>query len=109
MTVNAPATNMFSKKKEEPKRDEKKEKMKRDLFGGIEATKDDSDDEKKKEPEKVEIVNEMNLLDFDSGPSTTPSNNIGGGAVDLLGGSTNDANQGVVDLLGSMGSTNQMS
>ena len=68
-----PATSSTAPKKAEPAKpyvDEKKEKMKNALFSGISAKKDsdDSDDDKKKE-EKLEPAGEVNLLDFDSGPS----------------------------------------
>ena len=48
--------------------------MKSALFSGISAKKDDSSDdekekEKKKEEAQPEPVNEINLLDMDSGPS----------------------------------------
>ena len=52
--------------------------MKSALFSGISAKKDDSSDdekekEKKKEEAQPEPVNEINLLDMDSGPSQEPA------------------------------------
>jgi len=65
-----------SNKKAEPAKpyvDEKKEKMKTALFSGISARRDsdDSDDEAKAKPQEVsqEPAGEVNLLDFDSGPT----------------------------------------
>lgn len=70
LSSNAGSTSNQKKEAAKPKVDDKKEKLKNALFTGISATQkedDDSDDEKKKKEE--EPAGEVNLLDFDSGPS----------------------------------------
>lgn len=65
-------TTSTTQKKSEPAKpyvDEKKEKMKNALFSGITAKKDSDDSEEDKQKDKVEPAGEVNLLDFDSGPT----------------------------------------
>lgn len=84
------------RKKSPPKPvvDERKEQMKRDLFSGVSAAKssDSDDDDKPAATTAAPATNtEVNLLDFDMGPSTTPaaSNNApveqsSGNLLDLM-------------------------
>lgn len=118
-----------TKKKPEPPKpvDEKKDKMKNAFFAGIQDSsgkKDNSDsdeDEQKKDETKAEPAGDMNLLDFDAGPSantTTETSNttVTAGTGNLLDdmfdttpattnttNNTNTASQGATDLLSGMG------
>lgn len=100
-STTGPSSSQKKAEAAKPAVDEKKEKMKNALFSGISAKKDsdDSDDGQKKQDVKEEPAGEVNLLDFDSGPTIQESP-----PGDLLDTGMPKSNAGTNDLLGVMDS-----